>query len=748
MALASVTYTGNGTTGPWSFPKPYIAREHVHVYVDEVEVDFTFLTSSTLSISPAPANGTQIKISRETPNDVPLVDWSNTANITEENLNLQTLQNLYVMQEGIDLAAATSTAGAAGSAALASEKANVATAQAVIATDNAEQTTEDRAVTTAASSTAVTAADTATQALSAMLGVGRMHQVGDIKFQSLAYTSPGWMRIKRDPQAVLKTAAPELNAKYAAEGYPYGSTSTHFNIPGGAGLFVRPWDDTSTHDPDAASRLAHDGTPGAGNVIGSRQASENKQHAHGITQNPHSHQYNPYDSSSASVGAGAHATIAYGSILRNTVGANADITINNEGGNESRPANVAFPFVILVNPGEAGNAHTPFGLPYSWDTGTSDADPGTGELRLNHATPASATFLYVSKTGANAATLTSVWNLINGITATTRAVLTIMHGGAPSNAVVAGVTGAVVDATGYLKVPVTVLSVGGAFPAGVPLSVQIGLAGGVGPVSTEPGPQGEKGWSAVEAIENDGARRVKKIVDWQGGQGTKPAVNLYVGASGLEALIANGVDIRGAAGAGNGDVVGPGTSAAHRLAAFTDTTGALLEDSGVSVSADGTLAGDSDALVATQKATKTYVDTVIAALRAGVSASFDTLAEIATAIGGLVALAGGQTLTGGLAGTSFAMNSGSPVTTGTLTPVMTNSNLQHYTNGGAHTLAPPSAAGSIVIDMTNNGSAGAVTTSGFTKVSGDGLTTTNGHKFRLFITVGNAGSHLHKQAMQ
>jgi hypothetical protein len=85
---------------------------------------------------------------------------------------------------------------------------------------------------------------------------------------------------------------------------------------------------------------------------------------------------------------------------------------------------------------------------------------------------------------------------------------------------------------------------------------------------------------------------------------------------------------------------------------------------------------------------------------------------------------------------------------GTFTPTFAAGGFQHYSNGGAHTLAPPTGAGSIVIDVTNEGSAGAITTSGFTKVTGDSLTTTNGHKFRLFITVGTAGSHLHKQAMQ
>lgn len=90
------------------------------------------------------------------------------------------------------------------------------------------------------------------------------------------------------------------------------------------------------------------------------------------------------------------------------------------------------------------------------------------------------------------------------------------------------------------------------------------------------------------------------------------------------------------------------------------------------------------------------------------------------------------------------------VTTGTLTPDPTNGNMQKYTNNGAHTLAPPSATGSytIVLDVTNGASAGAITTSNWTKVTGDPLTTTNGHKFRFYISKGQAGSHLAVQAMQ
>lgn len=100
---------------------------------------------------------------------------------------------------------------------------------------------------------------------------------------------------------------------------------------------------------------------------------------------------------------------------------------------------------------------------------------------------------------------------------------------------------------------------------------------------------------------------------------------------------------------------------------------------------------------------------------------------------------------GGYAATSFAAGTKS---SGTFTPDPLNGNFQHATNGGAHTLAPPSATCSITIEYTNNASAGAVTTSGFTFVSGDALTTTNGEKFLLFITKTQSFSHLQIQRLQ
>jgi hypothetical protein len=107
--------------------------------------------------------------------------------------------------------------------------------------------------------------------------------------------------------------------------------------------------------------------------------------------------------------------------------------------------------------------------------------------------------------------------------------------------------------------------------------------------------------------------------------------------------------------------------------------------------------------------------------------------------------AGTNALTGTYVVTSTSLGT---ISSGTVTPNPQTQPMQHYTNGGAHTLAPSANAGSVLVDITNNGSAGAITTSGFTKVTGDTFTTTNGHKFRCSISIGNGGSLLVVQALQ
>ena len=84
---------------------------------------------------------------------------------------------------------------------------------------------------------------------------------------------------------------------------------------------------------------------------------------------------------------------------------------------------------------------------------------------------------------------------------------------------------------------------------------------------------------------------------------------------------------------------------------------------------------------------------------------------------------------------------------GTYTPDTADGNLQFAVNGGAHTLAPPANNTTLIIQYTNNASAGIITTSGFTKVDG-AFTVTDGDDFLAYISKVNGLSHLNIVAMQ
>lgn len=87
------------------------------------------------------------------------------------------------------------------------------------------------------------------------------------------------------------------------------------------------------------------------------------------------------------------------------------------------------------------------------------------------------------------------------------------------------------------------------------------------------------------------------------------------------------------------------------------------------------------------------------------------------------------------------------ITTGTTTPDPTLGNVQTFTNGGAFTLAVPATDCTMLLQGTNNGSAGAITTSGYTKVTGS-FTTVNGDDFFVYITKVGAFSFLNIVALQ
>lgn len=91
------------------------------------------------------------------------------------------------------------------------------------------------------------------------------------------------------------------------------------------------------------------------------------------------------------------------------------------------------------------------------------------------------------------------------------------------------------------------------------------------------------------------------------------------------------------------------------------------------------------------------------------------------------------------------------ITGGTVTLAYATGNDQKYVNNGAHALVPPIVTAgqstSMSVEITNGASAGAINTGSFTKVEGT-FTTTNAHKFKCFVHVGDAGSLLNIMALQ
>jgi hypothetical protein len=122
-----------------------------------------------------------------------------------------------------------------------------------------------------------------------------------------------------------------------------------------------------------------------------------------------------------------------------------------------------------------------------------------------------------------------------------------------------------------------------------------------------------------------------------------------------------------------------------------------------------------------------------------------TTAKLASAAVTTAKLAGGTLGAIGFAATP--LNAGTK-SSGTYTPAESSGNFQYAVNGGAHTLAPPTNNCTIVVQYTNNGSAGTITVSGFTLVDGDDATTTDGDDFFYYITKLNGFSLLTVKALQ
>lgn len=151
---------------------------------------------------------------------------------------------------------------------------------------------------------------------------------GDIKMRATRAVPFGWLEC--NGAAISRST---FAALFGAIGTTFGigDGSTTFNIPDMRGYFPRGWSDTGSIDP--------------GRAFGSTQAAAFQSHSHGVTDLGHNHTYTEPGPNVTVSGGGLNVNLATNPTA-NTGTSTTGITIQNAGGTETRPVNVALLFLI------------------------------------------------------------------------------------------------------------------------------------------------------------------------------------------------------------------------------------------------------------------------------------------------------------------------------------------------------------------------------------------------------------------
>lgn len=142
-------------------------------------------------------------------------------------------------------------------------------------------------------------------------------------------------------------------------------------------------------------------------------------------------------------------------------------------------------------PGPKGDKGDPASLTFEFSTTTSDADPGAGKFRLNNATVASATQMFIDDApleGGSAAAWIATWD--DSTNTANRGTITLIDLADRSNWAVFDVTGANTGASGYTKVAVTHVAGNGSFDDEAVFAVEFKRTGNKG-ADGEDGKDGE-----------------------------------------------------------------------------------------------------------------------------------------------------------------------------------------------------------------------------------------------------------------
>lgn len=216
------------------------------------------------------------------------------------------------------------------------------------------------------------------------------------------------------------------------------------------------------------------------------------------------------------------------------------------------------------------------GIRWRFDSATSMADPGTGDLRLNNATLSSVTAIAVSDACAESgnpdvSTFVLTWD--DSTNTTQRGYILIKKSGAPQNYAVYSVTGNSTDNAGWTQLAVTHVQSAGSFANGDTLAVAF----------FRTGDKGASGTGSGDLLSTNNLSDVANAATARANLGLAIGTNVQAYDADLAALAglaSNGIIAR----------TGSGTAATRTI---TGTAGQISVTNGDGVSGNPTLALDS-----------------------------------------------------------------------------------------------------------------------------------------------------------
>ena len=236
------------------------------------------------------------------------------------------------------------------------------------------------------------------------------------------------------------------------------------------------------------------------------------------------------------------------------------------------------------------------GIKFAFESTTTDADQGVGKVWLNHATPSSATVLYIDDVEAGGVSV-NAWadSMDNSVNATARGVIYIASYGTTNALLVFNVTGAVTSASTYSKVAVTHVLTVGTISDGDSIGVTFVAAGAdgtgdvVGPSSATDNAVARYNTTTGKLLQNSGV-----TID-DSGNLAATSLNGILGSGTPAAATVTTIDASGVATATTFEPDGDTSAGDNAAMGYTSVLGAILTGQGSTN--DVTLVNDADATV-------------------------------------------------------------------------------------------------------------------------------------------------------